>query len=295
MRVAIISQYSKSYSARRLREACLERNFRVRILEMNQFLLQVESGSLNLKYRGTNLKGLKAIIPRVGTLSSFGGAVNGICSIVRQFEQSGVYCLQSAGGIAIATDKFRTMQELARYNIPIPLTVFVYDPLDVTSAIEYLGGPPILIKFVQSTQGYGVMFAEDVKVAVSIVQALQFTHHRILLQKCITESLGRDIRAFVVGDQVVAAMRRTAQAGEFRSNVHLGGTVERVLLDDEVGGVAVRAAQLLGLNVAGVDLLESKDGPLVTEVNASPGLEGIESVTGLDIAGAVVDHIPCDL
>jgi ribosomal protein S6--L-glutamate ligase len=286
MRVAILSQYPRSYSTSRLREACKERNARVQILETSNFLLQVRAGEPEIRYNGAQLPQVDALIPRIGSASVFGG-----CSVVRHFEQMGVFTVQSARGIGTAHDKFRTMQELSRHNIPIPPTVFVFNPTEVESAIEFLGGTPVVIKFLQGTQGSGVMLAEDVNAATSIVQALQVTHHRVLLQKFISESSGCDIRAFVVGGQVVAAMRRRAKPGEFRSNVHLGASVERVILDDIESEVALQSSQILGLGVAGVDILESKDGPLVIEVNASPGLEGIEAATNVDVASEIIEYI----
>jgi ribosomal protein S6--L-glutamate ligase len=269
-----------------LREACKERNARVQILETSNFLLQVRAGEPEIRYNGAQLPQVDALIPRIGSASVFGG-----CSVVRHFEQMGVFTVQSARGIGTAHDKFRTMQELSRHNIPIPPTVFVFNPTEVESAIEFLGGTPVVIKFLQGTQGSGVMLAEDVNAATSIVQALQVTHHRVLLQKFISESSGCDIRAFVVGGQVVAAMRRRAKPGEFRSNVHLGASVERVILDDIESEVALQSSQILGLGVAGVDILESKDGPLVIEVNASPGLEGIEAATNVDVASEIIEYI----
>lgn len=286
MRVAILSQYPKSYSTSRLREACKERNARAQILVTSNFLLQVRAGELEIRYNGAQLPQVDALVPRIGAASVFGG-----CSVVRHFEQMGVFTVQSARGIGTAHDKFRTMQELSRHNIPIPPTVFVFNPSEVQAAIEFLGGTPVVIKFLQGTQGSGVMLAEDINAATSIVQALQATHHRVLLQRFISESSGCDIRAFVVGGQVVAAMRRKAKPGEFRSNVHLGASVERVILDDVISEVALQSAQILGLGVAGVDILESNDGPLVIEVNASPGLEGIEAATNVDVAGEIIDYI----
>lgn len=286
MRVAILSQYPRSYSTSRLREACKERNVRVQVLETSNFVLQVRPGNLEIRYSGAQLPQFDAIIPRIGAAWVFGGS-----SVVRHFEQMRVFTLQSARGIVTAHDKFRTMQELSRHAIPIPPTAFVFNPIEVQTAIEFLGGTPVVIKFLQGTQGSGVMLAEDANAATSIVQALKATHHRVLLQKYISESAGYDVRAFVVGGQVVAAMRRRAKPGEFRSNFHLGATVERVLLDDVVTEVALQSAQILGLGVAGVDILESDNGPLVIEVNASPGLEGIEAATNVDVAGEIVEYL----
>ena len=211
--------------------------------------------------------------------------------MVRQFEQMDVYTPNTAAGIANSRDKLRSIQILSRHSIGIPRTMFVRDRKDVPSAIKAVGGAPVVIKLLEGTQGIGVILAPDNKVAEAVVETLQSTKQNVLIQQFIAESRGKDVRALVVGDRVVAAMRRVAQGDEFRSNVHRGGRTELVDLDEEYERVAVQAAQIMGLRVAGVDMLESDHGPLVMEVNSSPGLEGIEGATGLDIAGAIVDYI----
>jgi ribosomal protein S6--L-glutamate ligase len=227
-----------------------------------------------------------AIIPRIGaSITYFGTAV------VRQFEQMDVYTPNTASAIGASRDKLRSFQILSRYDIGIPKSTFVRDRKDVPAAIKRVGGAPVVIKLIEGTQGIGVILAPDAAVAEAIVETLQSAEQNVLLQQFIAESKGQDVRAFVIGDQVVAAMRRTARAGEFRSNLHRGGTLEPVDLDSVARRVAVRATQILGLNVAGVDLLESHDGPLVVEVNSSPGLQGIEAATGLDVAGAIIDYM----
>jgi ribosomal protein S6--L-glutamate ligase len=188
-------------------------------------------------------------------------------------------------------DKLRSLQILSRHQIGIPETAFVRDRNDVLPALERVGGAPVIIKLLEGTQGVGVILADTVSVAGAIIETLQSTKQNVLMQKFVAESKGKDIRAFVVGDRVVAAMRRIAQGQEFRSNVHRGGVAEPVDLDDDFRAAAVRAAQIMGLRIAGVDMLESRDGPLIMEVNSSPGLEGIEGATGLDVAGTVIDYI----
>ena len=202
-----------------------------------------------------------------------------------------VYTPNTSTGIANSRDKLRSTQLFSSHGVGIPGTTFVRDRGDVLPAIERVGGAPVVIKLLEGTQGIGVILAPDKKVAEAVIETLQSTRQNVLIQQFIAESKGRDVRAFVVGDRVVAAMRRTAVGDEFRSNVHRGGTTEAIELSDEVKKVAVNAAQIMGLRVAGVDMLESDHGPLVMEVNSSPGLEGIEGCTGLDIAGVIIDYI----
>jgi ribosomal protein S6--L-glutamate ligase len=209
---------------------------------------------------------------------------------VRQFEQMDVYTPNTSYGIVNSRDKLRATQILSRHKIPMPATTFVRDRADVIPAIERVGGAPVVIKLLEGTQGIGVILAPTIKVAEAIIETLQSTRQNVLIQRFVKESKGRDIRA-LVGDRVVAAMRRVAQGDEFRSNVHRGGSVEPVELDEEFERVAVRSAQIMGLRVAGVDMLEGRRGPQVMEVNSSPGLEGIEAATKLDVAGAIIDYI----
>jgi ribosomal protein S6--L-glutamate ligase len=226
------------------------------------------------------------VLPRIGaSITYFGTAV------VRQFEQMDIFCANSSAGISNSRDKLRSLQILSRHNIGIPATTFVREKKDVMPAIERVGGAPVIIKLLEGTQGIGVLLAETAESAGNIIELLQSQKQNVLIQKFVAESKGRDLRAFVVGDQVVAAMRRIAQGQEFRSNVHRGGSTQPVKLDETYAETAVRAAQILGLRVAGVDMLESKDGPQIMEVNSSPGLEGIERCTQLDIAGSIIDYI----
>lgn len=286
MKLAILSCSPNCYSSRRLREAATSRGIKVKVLDTLRFSIDLEKGEPDLYFRSKCLSHYDAIIPRVGnSITYFGTAV------VRQFEQMDVFTTASSSGIANSRDKLRCLQILSRHQLGIPQTSFVREKKDVLPAIERVGGTPIIIKLLEGTQGVGVILADSVKIAEAIIETLQSTRQNVLIQKFVAESKGRDIRAFVVGDQVVAAMRRVAQGQEFRSNVHRGGKTEKVILDKAYCETAVRACQIMGLRVAGVDMLEGKDGPQVMEVNSSPGLEGIESCTQLDVAGAIVDYI----
>ena len=286
MKLGILSCAPRCYSTRRLREAAEQRGHQVKVLNTLKFAIDLEEGVPDLYFAQKQLSHYDAMLPRIGaSITYFGTAV------VRQFEQMDVFCANSAAGITNSRDKLRSLQILSRHQIGIPQTTFVRDKKDVLPAIERVGGAPVIIKLLEGTQGIGVLLAETVKSAEAIIELLQSQKQNVLIQKFVAESKGRDIRAFVIGDRVVAAMRRVAQGQEFRSNVHRGGLTERVMLDDLYRETAVRAAQIMGLRVAGVDLLEGKDGPQVVEVNSSPGLEGIEGCTKLDVAGAIIDYI----
>jgi ribosomal protein S6--L-glutamate ligase len=286
MKFAILSRNAKCYSSRRLREAAEQRGHLVKVLNTLKFAIDLEQGSPDLYFRQKQLSSYDAVLPRIGaSITYFGTAV------VRQFEQMDVFCANTSASIANSRDKLRSLQILSRHYIGIPKTTFVRDKKDVLPAIERVGGAPVIIKLIEGTQGIGVLLAETESSAAAIVELLQSQKQSVLIQKFVAESKGRDIRAFVVGDQVVGAMRRVAQGQEFRSNIHRGGYAESVDLDESYRETAVRAAQIMGLRVAGVDLLESKNGPQVVEVNSSPGLEGIEGCTQLDIAGAIIDYI----
>lgn len=286
MKLAILSRSKTCYSTRRLVEAATSRGHRVSVLNALRFSISSDKGEPQLYYRGKELSPYDGVIPRIGASITFFGT-----SLVRQFEQMNVFCANSATGIANSRDKLRSTQMLSRYDIGIPATEFVRDKSDVLPAIERVGGAPVIIKLLEGTQGVGVILADSEHVAQAIIETLQSTKQNVLIQKFVAESRGKDIRALVVGDRVVGAMRRVAQGQEFRSNVHRGGRVEAVELDPAFAETAVRATQILGLHVAGVDMLESSDGPSVMEVNSSPGLEGIEAATKTDIAGSIVDFV----
>lgn len=286
MKLAILSCSPQCYSTRRLREAAEQRGFKVRVLNTVKFAIDLKQAEPDLFYLQKPLSDYDAVLPRIGaSITYFGTAV------VRQFEQMDIFCANSSSGISNSRDKLRSLQILSRHQIGIPQTTFVRDKKDVLPAIERVGGAPVVIKLLEGTQGIGVLLAESVNSAKAIIEMLQSQKQNVLVQKFVAESKGRDIRAFVVGDRVVAAMRRVAQGQEFRSNVHRGGLTEPVLLDETYCKTAVRAAQIMGLRVAGVDILETNDGPQIMEINSSPGLEGIERSTQLDVAGVIVDYI----
>lgn len=286
MKLAILSRSVRAYSTRRLKEAALERGIDAKVLDTLKFAIDLKAGAPDLYFRQKQLSDYDAVLPRIGASITYYGT-----AVVRQFQEMDVFCANTAHGIANSRDKLRSLQILSRHGIGIPETTFVRDKKDVLPAIERVGGAPVIIKLIEGTQGIGVLLAETVKAAESIIELLQSQKQNVLIQKFVAESRGKDVRALVVGDHVVAAMRRVAQGQEFRSNVHRGGVAEPVELDAEFEQAAVKSAQILGLRVAGVDMLESATGPQIMEVNSSPGLEGIESCTQLDVAGAIVDYI----
>ena len=264
----------------------MQRGHEVKVLNTLKFAIDLQQGIPDLYYRQKVLSEYDAVLPRIGASITYYGT-----AVVRQFQEMDVFCANTATGITNSRDKLRSLQILSRHHIGIPRTTFVRDKKDVVPAIERVGGAPVVIKLIEGTQGIGVLLAESMNAAESIIELLQSQKQNVLVQKFVAESKGKDIRAFVVGDRVVAAMRRVARGQEFRSNVHRGGIAESVELDDQYKETAVRAAQILGLQVAGVDMLEGKNGPQIMEVNSSPGLEGIEASTDLDVAGAIIDYI----
>jgi len=283
---AILSCSPKCYSTRRLVEAAKQRGHNVEVLNTLRLTIGLDHGEPELYYHGHELELPDAVIPRIGTsITRYGTAV------VRQFEQMDVFTPNTAAGISNTRDKLRSLQILSRHDVGIPQTAYVDDKRDVEDALMRVGGAPVIIKLLEGTQGVGVILADKLEIAKAIVETLHSTKQTVLLQKFVAESKGKDVRAFVIGDRVVAAIRRTAQGQEFRSNVHRGGVAEAIKLDPEYEEAAVRAAQIMGLHVCGVDMLESETGPQIMEVNSSPGLEGIEGATKLDIAGEVIDYI----
>ncbi len=286
MRIAILSRMPRSYSTRRLRQACVDRGHQVQVLDTLRFSIMVEKDEPELFYRHRRIPAYDAVIPRIGASITFFGV-----AVVRQFEQMGVYVANESIAITRSRDKLRAMQILSRHDIGMPPTMFVRDKDEILPAIRRVGGVPVIIKVLEGTQGVGVILAETEKVAEAIIQTLHSAKQNVLIQKFVKESEGCDIRALVVGDRIVAAMRRRAAVGEYRSNVHRGGSIESVTLEQEYQRTALRAAQIMGLNIAGVDMLESSDGPQVMEVNSSPGLEGIENATGIDVADAIIENI----
>jgi ribosomal protein S6--L-glutamate ligase len=286
MKLAILSCSPNAYSTRRLKEAAEQRGHEAKVLNTLKFAIDLERGSPDLYFRQKPLSTYDAVLPRIGASITYYGT-----AVVRQFQEMDVFCANTAHGITNSRDKLRSLQILSRHHVGLPRTTFVRDKKDVLPAIERIGGAPVVIKLIEGTQGIGVLLADTVKQAESIIELLQSQKQNVLIQKFVAERKGKDVRAFVVGDQVVAAMRRVAQGQEFRSNVHRGGVAEPVELDEQYRETAIRCTQILGLRVAGVDMLEGKDGPQVMEVNSSPGLEGIEKCTELDVAGAVIDYI----
>lgn len=285
LHIGILSRSPKSYSTARLVEAAKDRGHGIKVFDTLRFAIDLSGSKPDLQYRGKPLPDLDIIIPRIGASITFFGL-----AVVRQFEQMDIYTPSPSVAIASSRDKLRANQILSRHGVRLPATAFVRNKFDVLPAIEKVGGAPVVIKLLEGTQGIGVILAPDNTVAGAVIETLQSTKQNVLLQRFIAESKGRDVRAFVIGDRVVGAMRRTAEGDEFRSNVHRGGSTEAIELSEEYRKVAVQSAQIMGLRVAGVDMLESDDGPLVMEVNSSPGLEGIERATGLDIAGAIIDY-----
>lgn len=283
--IGILSRAPRVYSTKRLVEAAKDRGHKVRVYDTLRFAIDLSGRQPDIQYRGKPVPELDMIVPRIGASITFFGL-----AVVRQFEQMDVYTPNTSTAIANSRDKLRSNQILSRHGVRLPATAFARNQADVLPAIERVGGAPVVIKLLEGTQGIGVILAPDTTVAGAVIETLQSARQNVLVQRFIAESKGRDVRAFVVGDRVVAAMRRVAQGDEFRSNVHRGGRTEAVELSDDYKRVAVQSAQIMGLRVAGVDMLESDEGPLVMEVNSSPGLEGIEGATGLDIAGAIIDY-----
>ena len=284
LRLAIISRGPRLYSTRRILQEARARGIDVEVCDPMKFTLTVSNQSMEVLYKGSRFE-FDAVIPRIGHSITKHGV-----SILNHLEHLGIWTANSSQGILHSRDKLHASQIMARNRIPVPTTVYVRDIFDVEHAIEQVGGLPVVIKVTQGTQGEGVFLRHTQYEARSLVQGLLVTGRSVLIQQYIAESHGRDIRAFVVGDKVVACMRRRARGREFRSNFHLNGTVERVDLPPEYEEAACRAARVLGLNIAGVDLLEGRDGPLVLEVNSSPGLEGIEKASGVNVAAHIVDY-----
>ena len=286
MKLAILSCAPKAYSTRRLKEAAKARGHEVKVLNTLKFAIDLDKGDPDLYFRTKLLSHYDAVLPRIGASITYYGT-----AVLRQFQQMDVFCANTATAVATSRDKLRSLQILSRHKVGIPKTSFVRDKADVLPAIERVGGAPVIIKLIEGTQGIGVLLAESQTTATAIIEMLQSQRQNVLIQKFVAESKGKDVRAIVVGDQVVAAMRRRAQGQEFRSNVHRGGLTEQVDLPDNYKEAAIRATQIMGLRIAGVDMLEGADGPQILEINSSPGLEGIERCTNLDVAGAMVEYI----
>ena len=286
MRIAILSRNPNLYSTRRLIEGVEAAGHEVRVLDVLRCYMRITASKPTVHYKGEELPKFDAVIPRIGASVTFYGT-----AVLRQFEMMGTFPLNESVAISRSRDKLRSMQLLARNGIGLPVTGFAHKPDDIDDLVKVVGGAPLVIKLLEGTQGIGVVLAEHKKAAQSIIEAFLGLKASILVQSFVKEAGGADIRCFVIGGKVVAAMKRQAQEGEFRSNLHRGGraTLERITPKERA--TAVRAAKTMGLNVAGVDLLRSSDGPVVMEVNSSPGLQGIEEATGKDIAGMQVAFI----
>lgn len=286
MKIAILSRDETLYSSRRLREAAEGRGHQVQIIDPLSCYMNINPASPAVHYCGEPLGHFDAVIPRIGSLTTFYGT-----AVLRQFEMSGSYPLNESAAITRARDKLRSLQLLAREGIDMPVTGFASSPDDTEDLIAMVGGAPLVVKLVEGTQGIGVVLAETRQAAESVIDAFRGLNAHILVQEFIKEAGGRDIRCLVIGNQVVAAIERVAKEGDFRSNLHRGGKAYPVTITEQERQIAVKAATTLGLDVAGVDILRADRGPLVMEVNASPGLEGIETSSGLDIAGLMIGWI----
>jgi ribosomal protein S6--L-glutamate ligase len=267
-------------------EAARDRDHDVRVINPLRCYMDITSHHPEIHYKGEKLQGFDAIIPRIGASITYYGT-----AVVRQFEMIGVYCLNESVAITRSRDKLRSLQLLARKGLGLPVTGFAHSTQYTDDLINLVGGAPLVVKMIEGTQGVGVVLAETDKAAQSVIQAFRSLKANILVQEFIKESSGRDIRCWVIGDKVVAAMLRQGPEGEFRSNLHRGGRADTIRITPEERSTAVRAAKIMGLRVAGVDMLRSNHGPVIMEVNSSPGLEGIEKTTGKDVAGMVIAYI----
>ncbi|MEI6488422.1 MAG: 30S ribosomal protein S6--L-glutamate ligase [Bacteroidota bacterium] len=286
MKIAILSRGIKLYSTRRLVEAAELRGHEVIVLDHLKCVLVIEKSNPHIFYGGKEVKGIDAVIPRIGTSVTFYGA-----AVVRQFEQMKVFSSVESQALVRSRDKLRSLQLLAKAGIGMPKTAFASAPKNIDSVIELVGGAPVVIKLLEGTQGIGVILAETHKSAKSVVESFLALKANILVQEFIKEAGGADIRAFVVDGKIVGAMKRQGLPGEFRSNLHRGGNATVLELTKEERETAIKSAKKLGLAIAGVDMLQSSRGPLVMEVNSSPGLEGIEGATGVDIAGKIIEYV----
>ena len=284
MRIIMLARNHKLYTHVRLKEAAEARGHDLDMVNTLRCYMNIASRRPEVYYNGERLSGYDAVIPRIGASVTFYGL-----AVLRQFEMGGIYPLNESVAIGRSRDKLRSMQLLAREGIGLPVTTFAHDPKQTEEVLELAGGAPLVIKLLEGTQGIGVVLADTPRSAKSVVEAFRGANVHILVQEFIKEAGGSDIRALVVGNRVIAAMKRTGAANEFRSNLHRGGTAEAIKISAEERSTAVRAARAHGLNVCGVDMLRSNHGPVVMEVNSSPGLEGVENATGIDIAGKIIE------
>ncbi|MFA9460471.1 30S ribosomal protein S6--L-glutamate ligase [Thiohalorhabdus methylotrophus] len=286
MKLAILSRNRRLYSTRRLAEAAVHRGHEVHIIDPLRCTIDIASQRPGIQFKKQALTGFDAVVPRIGASITFYGL-----AVVRQFEMMGVYPLNESVAIGRSRDKLRSLQLLARSGVGLPLTGFAHSVDDTEALVEMVGGAPLVVKLLEGTQGRGVVLAETQKAAESVIDAFRELDANFLVQEFIREAAGADMRCFVIGDKVVASMKRQAKEGEFRSNLHRGGAATLTKLTPEERSTALRAAKTMGLNVAGVDILRSNHGPVVMEVNSSPGLEGIETATRKDVANTLVQFI----
>lgn len=286
MKIAMLARNANLYSHKRLKEAAESRGHELDIIDTLRCYMNIASRNPAIYYNGAKLPMYDAVIPRIGASVTFYGL-----AVLRQFEMMGVYPLNESVAIGRSRDKLRSLQLLARDGIGLPVTTFAHDPKQTTEVLAVTGGAPLVIKLLEGTQGIGVVLADSDRSAKSVIEAFRGAGVNILVQEFIKEAGGSDIRALVVGGKVVAAMQRTGAKGEFRSNLHQGGTAQAVKISPEERSTAVRAAKSMGLNVCGVDMLRSNHGPVVMEVNSSPGLEGVEKATGIDVAGKIIETL----
>ena len=286
MNIFILSRNKNLYSTSRLVQAGNKRGYNVRVVDYMRCYMNITSSKPTIFYGGESLDKVDAVIPRIGASNTFYGT-----AVVKQFEMMGSFCVNSSSAITNSRDKLRSLQILAEAGINMPVTGFASHTKDIEGVIESVGSIPLIMKLLQGTQGQGVVLAETRKAAESVMSAFRQLDADIMVQEFIAESRGTDIRAFVVGDYVVAAMRRTANEDEFRSNLHRGGVIEPINITEEESRMAIKASKILGLQIAGVDLMRSSRGPLILEVNSSPGLQGIETSSKLDVAGKIISYI----
>jgi len=286
MKIAVLSRNKKLYSTRRLVEAAEQRGHEVKVIDVLRCYMNITAHRPSIHYRGEVLNGFDAVIPRIGASVTFYGT-----AVLRQFEMMNVFPLNESVAVTRSRDKLRSAQLLARKGIGMPVTGFAHNPDDIQDLLKEVGGAPLVIKLLEGTQGIGVVLAETQKAAESVIQAFMGLKANIMVQEFIKEAGGSDLRCFVVGDKVVASMKRQGPEGEFRSNLHRGGSASLVRLTPEERSTAVRAARVMGLGVCGVDLLRSNHGPVVMEVNSSPGLEGIEKASEKDVAGMIIQYM----
>lgn len=286
MKIAILSRRKDLYSTNRLVEAATIRGYQADVIDTLRCYMNITSARPMIHYQGEEIAHYDAVIPRIGASITFYGA-----AVVRQLEMMNVFCVNDSVAITRARDKLRSLQLLSKKGIGLPITGFAHSPDEIKDLIKMVGGPPLIIKFLEGTQGVGVVLVETTKAARSVIEAFLGLKVNILVQEYIKETNGADIRCFVVGGKVVAAMKRQAEMGEFRANLHRGAQATEVDVTEEERLMAIRAASIIGLNVAGVDIVRSNRGPLILEVNASPGLEGIEKATGKDVAGSIIEFI----